>query len=113
MVSPSPREPSDLVCVTTGNGVTFFGLFDEWGALLGELCSPFVRLLDLHSTFFSSNAWSYIRVRSEGGGLMIKKVAGGYKVVSSKGKNLGGPYKTKKEAAKRLQQVEFFKHKKG
>jgi len=44
---------------------------------------------------------------------MIKKVTGGYKVVSSKGKNLGGPYKTKKEAAKRLQQVEFFKHKKG
>ena len=44
---------------------------------------------------------------------MIKKVADGYKVVSSKGKNLGGPYKTKKKAAKRLQQVEFFKHKKG
>ena len=45
---------------------------------------------------------------------MIKKVAGGYKVVSEKGnKNLGGPYKTKKEAEKRLQQVEYFKHKKG
>jgi len=29
---------------------------------------------------------------------MIKKVAGGYKVLSEKGKNLGGPYKTKKEA---------------
>ena len=43
---------------------------------------------------------------------MIKKVAGGYKVLSEKGKNLGGPYKTKKEAAKRLRQVEFFKHKK-
>jgi hypothetical protein len=43
---------------------------------------------------------------------MIKKVAGGYWVVSSKGKNLGGPYKTKKEAEKRLRQVEFFKHKK-
>jgi len=28
-----------------------------------------------------------------------------------KGKNLGGPYKTKKEAEKRLRQVEFFKHK--
>jgi hypothetical protein len=52
-------------------------------------------------------------MRSEGGGLMIKKVAGGYKVVSSKGKNLGGPYKTKQEALKRLRQVEFFKHKKG
>ena len=44
---------------------------------------------------------------------MIKKVAGGYKVLSEKGKNLGGPYKTKREAEKRLQQVEFFKHKKG
>jgi hypothetical protein len=43
---------------------------------------------------------------------MIKKVSGGYKVLSEKGKNLGGPYKTKKEAEKRLRQVEFFKHKK-
>ncbi|MGA2430193.1 MAG: hypothetical protein ABSH13_16955 [Candidatus Acidiferrum sp.] len=33
---------------------------------------------------------------------MIKKVSGGYKVVSEKkGKNLGGPYKTKKEAEKK------------
>jgi len=32
---------------------------------------------------------------------MIKKVAGGYKVLSGDGKkNLGGPYKTKKEAEK-------------
>jgi hypothetical protein len=45
---------------------------------------------------------------------MIKKVKGGYKVVSEKsGKNLGGPYKTREEAAKRLRQVEFFKHNKG
>jgi hypothetical protein len=45
---------------------------------------------------------------------MIKKTEGGYKVVSEKGnKNLGGPYKTKKEAEKRLRQVEYFKHKKG
>jgi hypothetical protein len=44
---------------------------------------------------------------------MIKKVTGGYRVVSEKGKNLGGPYKTKKEAEKRLQQVEFFKHNKS
>lgn len=44
---------------------------------------------------------------------MIVKVKGGYKVVSSKGKNLGGPYKTQKEAKKRLRQVEFFKHHKG
>jgi hypothetical protein len=45
--------------------------------------------------------------------IMIKKVAGGFKVLSEKGKNLGGPYKTKKEAEKRLKQVEFFKHRKG
>jgi hypothetical protein len=43
---------------------------------------------------------------------MIKKLKGGYKVVSEKtGKNLGGPYKTKEEAEKRLRQVEFFKRK--
>jgi hypothetical protein len=42
---------------------------------------------------------------------MIKKVKGGYKVISEKsGKNLGGPYKTREEAEKRLRQVEFFKH---
>lgn len=44
---------------------------------------------------------------------MILKVKGGYKVVSTKGKNLGGPYKTLKAAKKRLRQVEFFKHRKG
>jgi len=44
---------------------------------------------------------------------MIKKVRGGYRVLSSKGRNMGGPYKTKEEAEKRLRQVEFFKHKKG
>jgi hypothetical protein len=44
---------------------------------------------------------------------MIKKVAGGYQVLSSKGRNLGGPFKTRKEALKRLRQVEFFKRKKG
>jgi hypothetical protein len=43
---------------------------------------------------------------------MIKKVKEGYMVVSEKsGRNLGGPYKTKEEAKKRLQQVEFFKRK--
>jgi hypothetical protein len=47
-------------------------------------------------------------------GNMIKKVKDGYKVVSEKGnKNLGGPYKTKAAAEKRLRQVEFFKHRKG
>jgi hypothetical protein len=44
---------------------------------------------------------------------MIKKVADGYKVVSEKGKNLGGPYKSKKQAEKRLKQVEFFKRKRA
>jgi len=44
---------------------------------------------------------------------MIKKTKSGYKIVSEKsGKNLGGPYKTKAEAEKRLRQVEFFKRKK-
>lgn len=42
---------------------------------------------------------------------MIKKVSGGYRVLSEMGKNFGGPYKTKQEAEKRLRQVEFFKHK--
>ena len=44
---------------------------------------------------------------------MIRKVKDGYKVLSEKGKNLGGPYKTKAAAEKRLRQVEFFKHHKG
>ncbi len=44
---------------------------------------------------------------------MIKKVKEGYKVFSEKGKSLGGPYKTKAEAKKRLRQVEYFKHHKG
>ena len=43
---------------------------------------------------------------------MIAKTKEGYKVLSSKGKNLGGPYKTLSEAKKRLRQVEFFKHRK-
>jgi len=43
---------------------------------------------------------------------MIKKVSGGYRVLSSKGKNLGGPYKTRARALKRLRQVEFFKRQK-
>jgi hypothetical protein len=42
---------------------------------------------------------------------MIKKTSGGYKVVSHKRKNLGGPYKSKAQAEKRLRQVEFFKRK--
>lgn len=43
---------------------------------------------------------------------MITKTAKGYSVKSEKGKNLGGPYKTREEAQKRLRQVEYFKHKK-
>lgn len=44
---------------------------------------------------------------------MIQKVKGGYQVLSSKGKNLSGPYKTLEAAKKRLREVEFFKHRKG
>jgi hypothetical protein len=44
---------------------------------------------------------------------MIQKVKGGYQVLSSKGKNLGGPYKTLEAAKKRLREVEFFKHRKA
>jgi hypothetical protein len=33
-------------------------------------------------------------------------------LLSEKGKNLGGHYKTLEEAEKRLHQVELFKHKK-
>ena len=40
----------------------------------------------------------------------IRQVKGGYKVFSKKGKNLGGPYPSHKQAAKRLGQVEYFKH---
>ncbi len=40
---------------------------------------------------------------------MIVKVKEGYQVLSEKGKNLGGPYKTLEEANKRLRQVEVFK----
>lgn len=46
--------------------------------------------------------------------VMIKKVRGGYQVLSeTTGRNLGGPYKTLEEAKKRLRQVEFFKRRKG
>ncbi|HEX8966005.1 MAG TPA: hypothetical protein VF820_06260 [Patescibacteria group bacterium] len=42
---------------------------------------------------------------------MIVKRKLGYYVLSEKTKrNLGGPYKTREEAVKRLRQVEFFKH---
>lgn len=41
---------------------------------------------------------------------MIVKKPDGYYVKSESGKNLGGPYDTKDKAEKRLQQVEYFKH---
>lgn len=41
---------------------------------------------------------------------MIVKEKDGYHVKSESGKSLGGPYKTKEEAQKRLNQVEYFKH---
>lgn len=43
---------------------------------------------------------------------MIKKTPSGYKVTSEKGKNLSKPTLSKAAAVKRLQQVEYFKHKK-
>ena len=43
---------------------------------------------------------------------MIIKRKDGYYVRSEGGKNLGGPYKSRLEAVRRLKQVEFFKHKK-
>lgn len=42
---------------------------------------------------------------------MIRKEKDGYYVKSEKGKNLGGPYKDRSEAERRLKQVEYFKHK--
>ena len=41
---------------------------------------------------------------------MIVKKKDGYHVVSHTGKNLGGPYKSKTAAQKRLKEVEAFKH---
>jgi hypothetical protein len=41
---------------------------------------------------------------------MIKKTPSGYKVTSEKGKNLSKPNLTKAQAAKRLGQIEYFKH---
>ena len=43
---------------------------------------------------------------------MIRKVSGGYKVYSEKGKPLSKTYSTKEQAQKRLNQIEYFKSKK-
>lgn len=42
---------------------------------------------------------------------MIKKIKDGYRVVSESGRNMG-TYSNEKDARKRLQQIEYFKHKK-
>jgi len=49
--------------------------------------------------------------------MIVKRKKGYYVVSESKGKggkrrNLGGPYKTRAGAKRRLEQVEYFKHKK-
>ena len=44
---------------------------------------------------------------------MIRKVPGGYKVVSESGKNLSSVLKTHAAAMKRLRQVEYFKMRGG
>lgn len=45
---------------------------------------------------------------------MIEKTKKGYVVKSERTRRvLGGPYKLRSAAVRRLQQVEYFKHKKG
>lgn len=45
--------------------------------------------------------------------MIVKRTAGYYVLSKKTRRNLGGPYKTRVEAVKRLGQVEFFKHQKG
>jgi hypothetical protein len=62
----------------------------------------------------TASGGTFIEHEVRRGTLMIKKVKGGYKVLSeTMGRNLGGPYKTLEEAKRRLRQVEFFKRRKG
>lgn len=61
----------------------------------------------------ASTTWNEVIEHQPGRVDMIRKVKGGYKVLSKKGKTLGGPYKTKSEAGTRLKQVEYFKRRKG
>jgi len=44
---------------------------------------------------------------------MIKKIRGKYAVLSEATGRKFGTYKTKKEARRRLRQIEFFKHRKN
>jgi hypothetical protein len=81
-----------------------------------HLSIPFEEILESPRPAYSANridAGTVPRIINFRGTIMIKKVKAGYKVLSEKGKNLGGPYKTRQEAAKRLRQVEYFKHRKG
>lgn len=41
---------------------------------------------------------------------VIRQKIDGYYVESESGKNLGGPYKTRERAKKRLDEIEMFKH---
>lgn len=43
---------------------------------------------------------------------MIRKVGGGYKVYSEKGKPLSKVYPTKTQAQNRLREIDYFKRKK-
>lgn len=43
---------------------------------------------------------------------MIRKSKKGFIIYSEQGKRLSKPYKNKKEAEKRLKQIEYFKNKK-
>lgn len=42
--------------------------------------------------------------------MIVKRKAGFFVLSEKTRRNLGGPYKTREEAAKRLRQVEYFKH---
>ncbi len=42
--------------------------------------------------------------------MIVKRKTGYYVLSETTKRNLGGPYKTRTEASKRLRQVEYFKH---
>jgi hypothetical protein len=41
---------------------------------------------------------------------MIRKAGSGFIVLAESGKKLGGPYRTREEAERRLRQVEYWKN---